>query len=345
MIQQADNVRDIRFKTLPQGLLTRPTLLWQVGTDKPGKHLCEVSYLTGGMDWHAEYVMVVGADDATADFSGWVERSEQLRKKLQHARMKFIAGDVRHTQPVAVTTNNITGGGMAGSGERPGMQEKAFFEYHMYTLERPSTVAENESKQLEMFSPVAGIQVRKKYLYCPQTLRWNGQFNQDESYGTTSDTKVNVMVELDNSAANKLGIPLPAGTVRLYKRDPQDKALEFIGEQQIDHTPREEKVDLTVGNAFNVVGERKQTQFKVESDRKWMSESFEIKVRNHKSEAITVRVKEPLYRCLNWSITASSHKGQKLDAFTEIWDLSVPAQKEEGKPGEVTLTYTVEYTW
>jgi len=223
------------------------------------------------------------------------------------------------------------------------MEEKAFFEYHMYTLPRPSTVADNEIKQLEMFSPVRGMKVQKLFLYNPLgNWRWGyGGRYEDRSYGATSaDKKVAVFIEFTNSKENQLGIPLPAGKVRVYKQDEADKALEFIGEEQIDHTPKDEDLSLRIGNAFDIVGERKQTDFKVESGRHWMRESVEIKVRNHKKQDVVVRVKEPLYRWVNWKITETSVKEyKKLDSQTVAWDLPVKAD------GEATLTYVVEYTW
>ena len=345
MIQRADNVRDIRFKALPEGLLTKPTLLWHVATEKPGKQLAEVSYQTNGVTWHAEYVMVLDGDDATADLTGWVSVQNNSGKTYRDAKMKFIAGDVRRVAPPPRAGNFGMYAGKGEVGRGGGMEEKAFFEYHMYSLPRPSTVADNEIKQLEMFTPVAGMKVEKKYLYTPQTQRWYGGVIQEPSYGQTSEKKVNVFIEFYNKESNKLGMPMPAGKIRLYKHDPADKAMEFIGEEQIDHTAANEKLSLMVGNAFDVFGHRKQTDFKIESGRKWMSESFEIKLTNNKTEAIVVRVKEPFYRCQTWRVMESSLKGEKLDAFTQAWDLPVPAAKAKDQPGEATLTYTVEYTW
>ncbi len=339
MVERPDNVRDIRFKTLPEGLLTRPTLLWQVATDRPGKQLAEVTYQTDGMGWHAEYVLVLGAEDQTADLAGWVSVQNNSGKTYKQAKLKFIAGDVRRVaEPRPVELGALRRS--RGETEQPAMVEKAFFEYHMYTLGRPSTVADNEIKQLEMFSPAQGIQVDKKYLYNPlRLMRWFGGRYTDPSYGVTSDKKVQIFIEFRNTEANKLGIPLPAGKVRAYKQDPEDKALEFVGEEQIDHTPKDEKLSLLVGNAFDVVGERKQADFKVDVDHDWMVESFEIKLRNHKKENIQVRIKEPLYRWSGWEITAKSHEYAKLDAHTIAFDVPVKAD------GETTVTYTVRYTW
>ena len=341
MVQRPMNVRDIRFKALPEGLLTKPTLVWLVHTAKPGKHLAEVAYQTGGMAWHAEYVMVLNANDTAADLSGWVSVENNSGKTYRDAKLKFVAGDVRKIveEPQYRRAGRMLAA--AAPEEAEPMQEKAFFEYHMYTLPRPSTVADNEVKQLEMFPPASGVKVDKRFLYNPLgNFRWYpGNRNTDRGYGVTSYKKVHVFVEFKNSEDNKLGMPLPAGKVRVYKQDPDDKALEFVGEEQIDHTPKDENLSLQIGNAFDLVGERKQTDFAVNTDGHWMKESIEVVVRNHKKEAATVRVKEPLYRWNNWKITAESAEHIKLDAFNVAWDVQVPPD------GETKVTYTVEYTW
>jgi hypothetical protein len=341
MIQRLQNVRDIRFASLPGGLLTRPTLAWLVATKKPGEQMAEVSYQTTGMNWHAEYVMVLNPEDTQGELSGWVSVENSSGKTYTDAKMKFIAGDVRRVQEPYRAEDRYSG---AKAGARPAsepMEEKAFFEYHMYTLPRPSTVANNEMKQLEMFAPARGVKVDKKYLYQPlgRQFRWYGGRYTDRSYGVTSEKKVNVFIEFRNSEKNKLGMPLPAGKVRVYKQDQADKAMEFVGEEKIDHTPKDEDVSLYIGNAFDVVGERKQTDFKVETSRNWMSESFEVKVRNHKKEAVTVRIKEPLYRWSTWRVTAKSHEFTQLDARNIAFDVKVEPDKE------TVVTYTVEYTW
>ncbi len=338
MVQRPDNVRDIRFGALPGGLLTRPTLLWKVFTQKPGKHTCEVTYQTTGLGWHAEYVLVLGGDDAMANLSGWVSVNNASGKTYKDAKLKFIAGDVRRVRPTTPEYGGPEAKRMSRGMAAP-MREKAFFEYHMYTLPRPSTVADNETKQLEMFTPARGLKVEKKYLYNPMGQRrwhWSGRYT-GRSYGLTSYKKVQVFIEFQNSLKNKLGIPLPAGKIRVYKQDPEDKALEFIGEERIDHTPKDEKLSLQIGNAFDVVGERKQKDYKTRPH--WMLEEIEIKVRNHKKTDITVRIKEPMYRCKNWEITARTHEFTKLDSRNIAFDVPVKAD------GETVVTYTVEYTW
>ncbi|MDP6544650.1 MAG: DUF4139 domain-containing protein [Phycisphaerae bacterium] len=341
MVQRPDNVRDIRFSALPGGLLTRPTLVWLVATEKPGKHLAEVTYQTSGVSWHAEYVAVLNGDDTELGLTGWVSFQNNSGKTYTDAKLKFIAGDVRRVQTSRPASAGAWGGVRAKASSAP-MVEKAFFEYHMYTLPRPSTVADNEVKQLEMFAPAKGVKVNKRYLYNPLgTFRWNyGSRYTNRSYGASGvSKKVNVFIEFENSKDNNLGIPLPAGKVRVYKQDPDDGALEFIGEERIDHTPKDEELSLRIGNAFDIVGERKQTNFRVESGRHWIQETIEIKVRNHKKEAVTVRCKEPLYRWVNWKITAKSHEFTKLDARTIAFDVKIAPDKE------AKITYTVDYTW
>jgi hypothetical protein len=338
MVQRPDNVRDIRFKVLPEGLLTRPTLVWLVATDKPGEHMVEVTYQTGGLNWHAEYVLVLNGDDTAGDLSGWVSVQNNSGKTYRQAKMKFIAGDVRRVQPARREFRRRGGQAPASARAEP-MAEKAFFEYHMYTLPRPSTVADNEVKQLEMFTPVHGMKIEKKFLYHPLgQARFNyGNRNENRSYGVSSYKKVHVFIEFRNSKQNKLGFPLPAGKVRVYKQDPDDQALEFIGEERIDHTPKDEGLSLRIGNAFDIVGERKQTNFRKAGN--WIQESIEIKLRNHKKEDIVVRIKEPLYRWKTWKITASSHDYEKLDSRTIAFDVPVKVD------GETVVTYTVDYTW
>jgi len=339
MVQRPNNVRDIRFGALPGGLLTKPTLLWQVASERPGKHLAEVTYQASNIRWHAEYVLVLNGDDTAADMSGWVSVENNTGKTYRDAKLKFIAGDVRKIvdQQQLTATRSRSESSRAASA----MAEKAFFEYHMYTLPRPSTVANAEVKQLEMFTPAKGARVEKKFLYNPMgSFRWRHDSRYaNRSYGVTSNKKVNVFIEFRNEKKNNLGMPLPAGTVRVYKQDPDDDAMEFIGEEKIDHTPKDEKLSLRIGNAFDIVGERKQTNFRIESGRKWMQETIELKVRNHKKEAVTVRIKEPLYRWVNWKIIKESHEHTKLDSRNIAYDVKVPVD------GETTVTYTVDYTW
>lgn len=340
MVQRPDNVRDIRFGPLPKGLLTRPTLRWLVSTREAGRHLAEVTYQTTGLNWHTEYVLVLGADDTTADLSGWISVENQSGKRYHDARLKFVAGDVHRVTPPSHHRINRSLYMKADEAESEPMQQKAFFEYHLYTLPRRSTVADREVKQLEMFAPVSGLDVDKRFLYNPLgSIHLGGGRHMNREYGASSHKKVQVFIQFKNEEAGGLGIPLPAGKVRVFKQDPEDGALEFVGEERIDHTPKDEQISLRVGNAFDIVGQRRQTAFRTEKHRNWIRESIEIVVRNHKKEPVIVRIKEPLYRWSNWQITASSQSYEKLDARTIAFDVSVPAE------GETLTSYTTEYSW
>ena len=340
MVQRGDNVKDIEFSALPEGLITKPTLVWKLATEQVGNQLIEVAYQTAGINWQSDYNAVLNADDTHLDLSGWVTINNQSGATYKDAKLKLIAGDVRRVQPPQAINRAFTADRLALGAARGGFEEKAFFEYHLYTLGRSTTVADNQTKQIELLK-TADVPVKKVFLYngAPQ-YRWYGGLVTDTSYGSEEgNKKVNVIIELKNSQDNHMGMPLPKGKVRLYKRDPADASLEFIGEDQIDHTPKDETVRLHIGDAFDIVGERKRTDFHVDTSGHVMTESFEVRVRNHKTEAVDVLVKEPLYRWNNWEITQANAKWTKYDSNTIHFPVTV------AKDGEQVITYTVRYTW
>jgi hypothetical protein len=336
MIQRGDNVKDIGFESLPGGLITKPTLVWKLATEKPGKQLIEVAYQTGGIGWQADYNAVLTANDTQLDLNGWVTVNNQSGATYEDAKLKLIAGDVRRVESPRPARMYMA----AVAKEAAGFEEKAFFEYHLYTLGRLTTVAQNQTKQVELLK-TAGVPVTKVFLYDGQPgYRFSGGLITDANYGSEeSNKKVNVILELKNSKDNHMGMALPKGKVRLYKRDAADAALEFIGEDQIDHTPKDETIRLHVGDAFDIVGERKRTNFRVDTAAHVMTESFEIKIRNHKDEPVNVLVKEVLYRGSNWEITGANQKWVKYDANTIHFNVAVP------KDGQQVIAYTVRYTW
>jgi hypothetical protein len=220
----------------------------------------------------------------------------------------------------------------------PPVTEKAFDEFHLYTLARPTTLHDQETKQVEFVS-ATGVAAKRIYIYDGQRGIWYGGLVGDNaSYGTQSNTKVWVMQEFKNSKQNHLGVALPKGRLRFYRRD-TDGSLQFVGENEIDHTPADETIRVQTGSAFDVVGERKRTDYQVNSSQKWANESFEIHVRNHKKEAVEVRVVEHLYRWNNWKIVSESDKDLKTDAQTVEFRVTVPPD------GDKAVTYTVHYTW
>jgi len=316
------NAERIELPALPEGLITRPTLVWEVETQQAGPHRVEVSYLTNGITWSADYVAVVNPDDTRADLNGWVTLTNQSGATYPFAKLKLIAGEVRRIQPPPVMDYAVRAQArMAGA---PQFEEKAFFEYHLYTLQRKTTVRDNETKQVELLT-AADVPVHKVYIFD------GAQPRSFARRGETPLIKANVMIEFENTEANHLGMALPKGKVRVYKAD-ADGSLQFVGEDEIDHTPRDEKVRLYVGDAFDVVGERKQTAFRQIAERV-TEQSFAIDLRNHKDQAIEVTVVEHLAG--DWEILKESHPHVQKDAFTLEYHVPVPAH------GQTQVTYTV----
>ncbi len=336
-VVKLSTVREIKFPSLPEGLLTKPTLVWKVQAEKAGTHQSEVTYMTSGITWYANYVVMVNEKDTGLSLNGWVTLDNQSGATYQDARLKLIAGDVnvvtsaRDERVYAVPTAVP-----APAGKQ--FVEQSFFEYHLYTLQRPATIKDRQTKQIE-FASAPEVSATKFYVYDGAQMgswRYYSPIT-DQGYGTQSNPKVYVMLEFQNAASNGLGIPLPKGVVRVYKENPAGGA-EFIGEDQIDHTPKDERILLHLGDAFDLVGERKQTNFLRPGDRT-IEESYEIKLRNHKDEAVEIRVVERMFRWSEWTILQASHEYEKKDARTVEFRVKVP------KDGEVTVTYTVRYRW
>jgi hypothetical protein len=223
----------------------------------------------------------------------------------------------------------------------PGFEEKAFFEYHLYTLGRPTTLPDNSTKQIELFDAARGVPAEKVLVYYGLGSSY-GLFPSpvtDRNFGTQTNAKVDVYLRFENVEANGLGVPLPSGRVRVNQLDTADDSLEFIGEDVIDHTPRDEEVLIKLGSAFDVVGERKQADFRIDTSRNWMEETIKIELRNRKDEPVEVVVKENLFRWTNWEILEATHEWEKVDART----IHFPVRVEAGE--EMQVRYRVRYTW
>ena len=335
------------FPSLTDDSILKPRLEWLLATDKAGKFPAEFSYVTGGMGWQADYNIVAPEKGELVDVVGWVTMDNQTGKTFENARIKLMAGDVNKIQNGGVggAINGRMVYAMAQAVEvGPPVTEKAFDEYHLYTLERATTLRDRETKQVE-FIHAAGVATRQVYIYDGLKIdanRYNGwnweNFRNDHSYGTESNPKIWVMREFVNSQANHLGMPLPKGRVRFYRRN-DDGQIEFTGENVIDHTPRDENVRIYTGNAFDLTGERRRVNYLVELGKNTATESFEIKVRNHKKEPVDVRVVEHLYRAATWDIASSSTDYKKTDARTIEFPVTIPPD------GEKTIIYTAHYTW
>lgn len=346
-VQVVNNYANVRFPELPGGLITKPTLVWNVAAQQPGRQRARVTYQTGGMVWWADYNAIFAegkdANSGTLDFGAWVSIINQSGAGYPDAKLKLVAGEVhRAPQPQMAPKMLMARARADVVGEGAGFEEKAFFEYHLYTLGRPTTLPDNSTKQIELFPTARGVPVEKVLLYygLPQGFGWFGaEPATDRNFGIQMNKKVDIYLRFKNEKQAGMGMPLPAGRIRVSKQDPADKSLEFIGEDTIDHTPKDEQVLIKMGTAFDVVGERKQVDFSIDVRAHIIDETIEIKVRNHKDAPVKVLVKENLYRWTNWKITEKTHEFEKLDARTIQFPVNVP------KDGEVTLRYTVHYTW
>jgi hypothetical protein len=328
--------------------ILKPTLHWLLETDKAGTLDAEIAYMTGGMGWAADYNMAAPEDGDLLEVVGWVTMDNQSGKTFRDARVKLMAGNVSKIQPEDQSGRWNARMGAAsydGAGMRPPVSEKAFDEYHLYTLNRAITLRDRETKQVE-FVRAANVSSARVYVYEGAMIdlnRYRGyspeNIRQERDYGTRCNPKVWVMREFQNSETNHLGIPLPAGRVRFYRRD-ADGRLEFTGENVIDHTPRNETLRIYTGDAFDLRGSRRRMDYKIDTSKSWCDESFEIRLRNHKEkEAVEVRVVERLYRWVNWELVENSHPYQKTESQTIEFRL----QLEPGE--EKILTYKVHYTW
>jgi hypothetical protein len=319
------NITEMRFPDLPRNLVATPTLVWDVENRESGMQTVEASYLTAGMNWRADYVLLVNADDTKGDLQGWVTLTNASGTSFEDARLQLVAGDVNR---VSEQQNFALAGAMARKDmvSESQFQEQGFFEYHMYTLQRPTSVRDNETKQVSLLE-AAGFEVKKEFVVNGQRYYYTNYNNP----GQPIKEKVGVYVQFRNSQLNKLGMPLPAGTVRLYKKDDKGNQ-QFIGEDRIDHTAKDEDVRVKVGDAFDVVAERKQTDYRVIA-RNVYEYAYEIKIRNHKDAAISVVVNEPIGG--DWEMISSTFGAKKTAAFAA--QFNVPVVKD----GEAVLSYRV----
>ncbi len=361
------------FPELGDDTILKPTLLWLIASDSAGRFDAELSYVTGGMSWEADYNVAAPEKGDTVDLIGWVTMDNQSGKSFAGAKIKLMAGDVNKIAPMQDRYGFGVGGGAGGGAFGPPVTEKSFDEYHLYTLERATTLLDRETKQVE-FVRATGVKSVPLYVYDGAVLQedWRPRDVRTEpEYGTRCQKKIWVMREFTNSAANHLGLPLPKGRVRFYRRN-TDGQMEFTGENTIDHTPRDEVIRLNVGNAFDLVGDRVRTDFKVypssgvipsvpaavplidpatgqivgfsgsstsATNWPWIDESFEITLRNHKREAVEIRVVEHLYRWTNWEIRNNSDPYTKTDSQTI--EFRIPLKPDE----ERKVSYTAHYWW
>ena len=321
----------IVYDNVPANLRDRPTLVTKLNNKTTAEQTVELSYLTGGLGWKADYVAELNAKEDRIDLSGWVTLTNTSGTHYNNAKLQLVAGDVNRIQdntPRAMAMRkNI---GMVAEASAP-MTEESLLEYHLYTLDRPTTISDNQNKQVALLS-ASNVPARKELV-----LR-GADYYYGSSYGDLGQKmKVGVFLEFDNKEAVKLGIPLPKGTMRVYKKDNQGNA-QFVGEDNIDHTPKNEAVRLKLGNAFDVTADKKQTDFKTlprpAKGNSVFESAYEIVLKNAKKEHVTITVQEPIPA--DWKIMKESHPSQKATSNTAVWKVEIPAE------GKTTLTYRVQ---
>ena len=322
------HVSNLIFPQIPDNLIPHPTLVWLLENLGAGPQKIEATYLTQGITWKADYVAMLDGKDKNMDLNGWVTLDNQTGATYRNSRLKLVAGDVNRVIEQRGAADAVRAlAEVSAKASAPPFDQESFFEYHLYSLQRPTTIKDQQTKQVALLS-ANNIPVIKRYFY------YGAQHFLRQRYGTPISTqKVSAYVEIANKKDDRLGMPLPKGIVRVYKAD-SDGSLQFIGEDRIDHTPKDETVKIKMGDAFDIVGERKQTDWRKIADHLY-EVAFEISLRNHKDEAVTVSVIEPMLR--DWEILNSSHSYKKIDAHTAQFDLPV------AKDGETKLQYRARF--
>jgi hypothetical protein len=322
LVPRGENIKDIRFSTLPEGLLTKPTLVWQIESQQAGPHDVEVAYRANNIVWQVDYRATADGDGSHVDLSGWVTVTNNTGATYADAHLKLMAGDVNvvedeaEAMPAAVPMRALARRGKATTQ----FEEKSFAEYHLYTLPRPTTIRDKQTKQIELID-VTGIPVKRRYVY-------RGEGN-----------KVAVMLEFKNAKTvhPDLGMPLPKGPIRVFQID-ADRQAEFLGSDAIDHTSKDEPVKIRVGYAFDLTAERTQLDQRRPAQRV-NEQDWRIRLRNHKDNAVKIEVIERLQGGANWTVPRESHPHEKKDFNTIVYTVDVPANSER------VVTYTARYQW
>jgi hypothetical protein len=318
----------IRFQELPDNLYSRPTLIWTLENNGVANHRVEAAYLAGKLSWAADYVLNVGRDDKSADLDGWVTLTNGSGTAFRNARLQLVAGDLNRVRQV-IGRMSMDAMRAEAAAARP-MEEEAFSEYHLYTLGRKTTINNNETKQVSLLEGT-GVPVRKRYVVEGQAF----YYHNAQHPGAPIKDQVQVFYQFKNEEPAGLGMPMPAGTVRVYQED-SSGGVQFVGEDRIAHTPKNESLNVKIGSAFDVVCERNQIDFEKIAGSTYELE-YEITLRNHKAAAIAVEVNEPLGG--TWQMLRSSHAWTKTAAWASQFAVPVPGN------GSAVLKYRVRVTY
>lgn len=340
---ELDPAGRLSLPALPEGLILKPQLEWLIRSGRDGEQKAEISYLAGGISWSCDYVALLNQGDAKLDLTGWVTLSNNSGTAFRNAGLKLVAGDVHQVQPEAASGYGDARVMMkAADAAPPQFQQKELFEYKLYSLQRRTDLGGAETKQIELVSAVNAA-ARKMLVYDGLDQSWrywlyNPGYRGQQTFGEQSNPKVGVYVAFRNDEKSGLGMPLPKGKVRVYKKD-EDGKEQFVGEDLLDHTPKDEEVRLYLGNAFDVVGERAQVDFKNLAFNRGVEETIRIKVRNHKKEAVEVMIYEHPWRWSEWSVLKADNAYEKADQSTLRFPVKIAPDKEK------IVTYTLRYSW
>jgi hypothetical protein len=318
----------VLLSRIPDNLIPQPTLVWMLENRLSKPQKVEASYLTSGINWKADYVTVLNQADTLSDLTGWVTIDNKSGAIYQNALLKLVAGDVNRVEQGR--RMEVAGLGRMAAKEAPSPQfkEESFFEYHLYTLDRRTTIKDNQTKQMSLLD-ANGVPVKKLFIFPGHANYYYSRYDQ------RAKQKIGVFLELENTKKNNLGIPLPKGTIRVYKED-REGSLQFIGEDQIDHTPKDEKLKIKIGEAFDIVGERVQTDYK-HLGHNLYEVAFEVNLRNHKKEDIKVLVEEPIPG--DWEMLSNTHPFQKVSAFLIRFEVPVAKNKESSVKYRIRFRY------
>jgi hypothetical protein len=319
----------MRFPELPDSLYSRPTLIWTLENSGAARHRVEASYLAGKLSWNADYVLRVARDDKAGDLDGWVTLTNGSGTAFRNAKLQLVAGDLNRVRQVMSKMMEADALRERAAAPPP-MAQESFSDYHLYTLNRKTTINNNQTKQVSMLEGT-GIPVQKRYIVDGQAF----YYRNAQHPGAPLKDVVQVYYQFKNEQGNGLGIPMPAGVVRVYQDDSKG-GVQFVGEDRIDHTPKDETLNLKIGHAFDVVAERKQIDFEKISSGVYEVE-FEITLRNHKTAPITVEVNEPVGG--TWRMLRSTHEWTKTDAWAAQFKVPVASD------GTATLKYRVRVTY
>ena len=319
----------IRYPELPDNLFARPTLIWSLNNEGAARHRVEASYLATRLSWNADYVLTVARDDKTADIDGWVTLTNNSGTAFRNAAVKFVAGDINRVRNLLARREALAED-RALPAAAPAMSQETFSEYHLYTLDRKTSINNNQTKQLSLLGATE-FPVTKRYVVEGQAF----YYRNAQHPGSPLKDDVQVYYQFKNEERAGLGMPMPAGVVRVYQSDSKG-GVQFVGEDRIDHTPKDETLNLKIGNAFDVVAERKQMDFQRIASNVYEVE-YEVTLRNHKTTAVTVEVNEPIGG--TWQILRSSHQWRKTDAWAAQFNVPVAADGTSVVRYRVRVTY------